>query len=110
MMAIASTFSDNLKTLPPVTHLSGLLLLDDSGAITATLENKPGSAGSVAVYHALAQRFGAITVEAAHEGLALYAEHTADARSHPGKHPNIDRLLQLVERGGRLNVKLLPAA
>lgn len=102
-------FADNLKTLPGVAHLTGLQLLDDSGTAVATLENKPGSAGSVAVYHALAQRFGAITVEAAHEGLSLYAEHTADARSHPGKHPNIDRLLQLVERGGRLAVKLLPA-
>jgi hypothetical protein len=103
-------FADNLKNLPPVSHLAGLQLLDDQGTTVATLDNKPGSAGSVAVYHALAQRFGAITVEAAHEGLSLYAEHTADARSHPGKHPNIDRLLQLVERGGRLTVKLLPAA
>jgi hypothetical protein len=101
-------FADNLKNLPPVNHLSSLQLLDDSGAVTATLDNKPGSAGSVAVYHALAQRFGAITVAAAHEGLTLYAEHTADARAHPGKHPNIDRLLQLVERGGRFSVKLLP--
>lgn len=102
-------FADNLKNLPPVAHLAGLQLIDDSGAVHATLDNKPGSAGSVAVYHALAQRFGAITVEAAHEGLSLYAEHTADARVHPGKHPNIDRLLQLVERGGRFSVKLLPA-
>lgn len=102
-------FADILKALPSVTHLAGLQLLDEHGAPAATLENKPGSAGSVAVYHALQQRYGAITVEAAHEGLVLYAEHTADARAHPGKHPNIDRLLQLVERGGRLTVQLLPA-
>lgn len=103
-------FADNLKTLPPVNHLAGLQLLDDQGTTIATLENKPGSAGSVAVYHALAQRFGAITVEAAHEGLTLYAEHTADARAHPGKHPNIDRLLGLVERGESLRIKHLFAA
>ncbi|MET0335252.1 MAG: DUF2322 family protein [Rhizobacter sp.] len=102
-------FADNLKTLPAIGHLAGLQLVDDAGAPAATLDNKPGSAGSVAVYHALSQRYGAITVEAAHEGLALYAEHTADARAHPGKHPNIDRLLALVERGGRFEVKLLPA-
>jgi hypothetical protein len=102
-------FADNLKTLPAVAHLAGLQLVDEQGSPLATLDNKPGSAGSVAVYHALVQRHGAITVEAAHEGLALYAEHTADARAHPGKHPNIDRLLQLVERGGRLTVTLLPA-
>jgi hypothetical protein len=29
--------------------------------------------------------------------LQLYAEHTADARLHPGKHPNIDRLLAIAE-------------
>jgi hypothetical protein len=103
-------FADNLKQLPPITHLAGLQLINERGDTAATLENKPGQAGSVAVYAALAQRFGAITVQAAHEGLALYAEHTADARAHPGKHPNIDRLVALVETGGRYNVKLLPAA
>ena len=103
-------FADTLQQLPPTTHLAGLQLLDERGATVATLENKPGQTGSVAVYAALAQRFGAITVQAAHEGLAMYAEHTADARAHPGKHPNIDRLLALVEVGGRYAVKLLPAA
>jgi hypothetical protein len=102
-------FTDTLKQLPPTTHLAGLQLLDELGATVATLENKPGQAGSVAVYAALAQRFGSITVEAAHQGLALYGEHTADARAHPGKHPNIDRLIALVEAGGRYAVRLLPA-
>ena len=104
------TFADTLQQLPPTTHLAGLQLIDEHGATAATLENKPGQAGSVAVYAALAQRFGAITVQAAHEGLAMYAEHTADARAHPGKHPNIDRLLALIEAGGRYAVKLVPAA
>ena len=103
-------FADTLKQLAPVTHLAGLQLRDEHGAVVATLENKPGQAGSVAVYAALTQRFGAITVQAAHEGLAMYAEHTEDARAHPGKHPNIDRLLALVEAGGRYTVTLLPAA
>jgi hypothetical protein len=103
-------FADTLKLPAPVTHLAGLQLRDEHGAVVATLENKPGQAGSVAVYAALTQRFGAITVQAAHEGLAMYAEHTADARAHPGKHPNIDRLLALVEAGGRYTVTLLPAA
>ncbi|HET7794870.1 MAG TPA: DUF2322 family protein [Rhizobacter sp.] len=102
-------FADNLKQLPPITHLAGLELLDQQGAVVATLHNKPGQAGSVAVYAALAQRFGAITVQAAQEGLALYAEHTADARANPGKHPNIDRLIALIEVGGRYTVRLLPA-
>jgi hypothetical protein len=103
------TFADTLKQLPPITHLAGLELLDEQGATVASLANKPGQAGSVAVYAALAERFGAITVQAAHEGLVMYAEHTADARAHPGKHPNIDRLIALIEVGGRYTVELRPA-
>ena len=100
-------FADNLKQLPPITHLAGLQLFDTRGQIVATLENKPGQAGSVAVYHALTQRFGASNSDAAREGLALYAEHTDDARSHPGKHPNIDRLIALEQQGGQFGVAFI---
>jgi len=86
------TFAEQLALLPPIAHLAAVELLDAAGTVVATLANRPGTAGSAAVYHALAARHGAITPEAAREGLALYAEHTADARAFPGKHPNIDRL------------------
>jgi len=87
-------FADRLKTLPTVNHLVGLQLLDAQGQGVATIENKPGQTGSLAVYHALAQQHGGvISPAAAALGLDWYAEHTADARTHPGKHPNIDRLL-----------------
>jgi hypothetical protein len=87
-------FSDRLKQLPAVHHLAALQLLDANGSLVATIENKPGQAGSLAVYHALAQQHGgAITPAAAAIGLDWYAEHTDDARQHPGKHPNIDRLI-----------------
>lgn len=102
-------FADNLKQLPPITHLAGLQLFDANGQLVATLENKPGQAGSVAVYHALTQRFGSIHAEAAREGLVLYAEHTDDARAHPGKHPNIDRLLAVERDGGQFGVAFLSA-
>lgn len=103
-------FADNLRQLPPVTHLRGIELFDSQGRHVATLENKPGQAGSVAVYAALAGQFPSIHAEAARQGLALYAEHTADARLHPGKHPNIDRLIDVAEgEGGPYSVKLLPS-
>lgn len=87
-------FAERLKTLPSVAHLASLDLLDTSGAAVATLYNQPGQAGSLAVYHALAQQHGGvITPAAAVLGLQWYAEHTADAAAHPGKHPNIDRLV-----------------
>lgn len=104
-------FADTLKTLPSVAHLAGLQLLNEDGSLAATLENKPGQAGSLAVYAALAQQHGGhIDAAAATAGLVLYAEHTADARAHPGKHPNIDRLLALVGSPRRYGVTLLPAA
>lgn len=98
-------FADTLKTLPGVAHLAALQLLAADDALVATVENKPGQAGSLAVYNHLAQVYGAITPEAARKGLEIYAEHTEDARQNPGKHPNIDRLFGLIERGETLRVK-----
>lgn len=92
-------FADNLKQLPSVSHLAALLLLDVAGNVVATIENKPGKVGSLTIYAALAVKHGGISVVAAHEGLAMFAEHTADARAHPGSHPNIDRLLTVIASG-----------
>ncbi|CAI06895.1 conserved hypothetical protein [Aromatoleum aromaticum EbN1] len=98
-------FADNLKQLPKISHLAALNLIDVDDSIVATIENKAGQAGSLAVYNHLAQLYGAIGVEAARKGLELYAEHSEDARANPGKHPNIDRLIGLIERGETLRVK-----
>ena len=98
-------FAENLKALPRVSHLAAIQLVDAQGEVAATIENKPGQAGSLAVYNHLGQIYGAITVEAAKKGLELYAEHATDAQAHPGKHPNIDRLVTLVTEGGMLRVK-----
>ena len=99
------SFSDNLKQMPPVSHLAGLQLLDATGSVVHTIEHQAGQIGSLSLYNYLAQIHGAITPDAARKGLDLYAEHTADARAHPGKHPNIDRLLTLIEAGETLRVK-----
>ena len=98
-------FSENLKKLPGISHLAAINLLDADGEPVAVIENKAGSQGSLAVYNHLAQTYGAITPEAAKKGLELYAEHTEDARAHPGKHPNIDRLLALIAENRTLRVK-----
>lgn len=104
-------FAERLKTLPAVNHLAALQLLDASGQTVATIENKPGQAGSLAVYHALAQQHGgAITPAAAALGLDWYAEHTADARANPGKHPNIDRLVDWAAGTASHPVRPVPAA
>lgn len=98
------SFADNLKQLPKVSHLAALQLLDGD-VVVATIENKPGQTGSLAVYNHLAQLYGAINAEAARKGIELYAEHVAEARTSPGKHANIDRLLHLLEAPQTLRVK-----
>lgn len=100
-----SQFADNLKKLPGISHLAAINLLDAEGNVVAVIENKAGSQGSLAVYNHLAQTNGAITPDAARKGLEIYAEHTEDARQHPGKHPNIDRLIVVAEEKKTLRVK-----
>ena len=103
-----TTFAELLATLPGVDHVQAIELTSDAGGTPIRIENKPGQAGSLRLYHALFQRFGVIDRAAAEEGLQLYAEHTADARAHPGKHPNIDRLFIIINGGERYNVTLIP--
>lgn len=91
-------FKEYLETLPEVGHLQALEL-SLAGSVVARIENKPGQAGSLRVYHAVIQANGGLTALAAEKALELYAEHTEDARAHPGKHPNIDRLFDLLEHG-----------
>ena len=103
---MTANFAEILNTLPSADHIHALELIDASGHTVARLENKPGSAGSVRVYAALAAEFGVINAQAAERGLALFAEHTAAARAHPGSHPNIDRLLALIATTHHYAVKV----
>lgn len=100
------SFSENLKKIPPVTHIEKLELLQSDGSVEATIENKPGQAGSLAVYHYLASKYGIIHADAAREGLELFAEHADDARNRPGRHPNIDRLLRIHAESLRFIVRV----
>ncbi len=100
-----SQFAANLKKLPGTSHLAAINLLDREGNLVAAIENASGSQGSLAIYNHLGQTYGAITPEAARKGLELYAEHAEEARQHPGKHPNIDRLIGLLAEGKMLRIK-----
>ncbi len=99
-------FAENLRSLPSVAGIEKLDLFGADGARLASIENKPGQAGSLAVYHHLQAGHGAIHAASAEEGLLLYAEHTADARTHPGKHPNIDRLFEVIAGNLTLHAKI----
>ncbi len=103
-------FATRLTTLPPVSHLAALHLLDAQGRTVATIQNQPGQAGSLAVYHALALSHGGlVTPAAAALGLQWYGEHLADALAHPGKHPNIDRLKAWAAGAESYRVQPVPA-
>ncbi len=102
-------FSDVLLTLDDASHIERIELYNKDGSKEGVIENKPGSQGSLKVYAHLARMYGEISLDAAVEGLSLYAEHTPDAENCPGKHPNIDRLLNILENEQPLAVKIIDA-
>lgn len=100
-------FSDVLLSLDDASHVARIELYRKDGSPAGVIENKPGSQGSVKVYNHLARMYGEISLDAAVEGLSLYSEHTEDAENCPGKHPNIDRLLNILEDEQPLTVKII---
>ena len=102
------SFTENLASLPPAGHLAALELFEH-GEPAGRIENRPGQAGSLRIYHAVAVN-GRIDAEAARRALGLYGEHLADAEANPGRHPNIDRLLALIGRNSVLVIRPVPAA
>jgi hypothetical protein len=100
-------FKDNLAQLPAIDGIARIDLVGANGDVVASIENQPGKQGSLAVYHYLKQAFGALDAKAAEHGLAVFAEHTADARNRPGAHPNVDRLLAIVAGGDALRIDVV---
>ncbi|MBA4011105.1 MAG: DUF2322 domain-containing protein [Phenylobacterium sp.] len=109
MIQPGATFKDNLQQLPPVDGVQRIDLLDGTGSVVASIENQPGKQGSLAVYQYLKQAFGSLDASAADHGLAVFAEHTADARNRPGAHPNVDRLLEIAAGGAPLRIEVVAA-
>lgn len=110
MIQPGPTFAENLRRLPPIEGVQRIDLVDNKGAVVATIENQPGKQGSLAVYHSLKQLFGTLDAKAAEHGLLLFAEHTSDAHTRPGAHPNVDRLLAIAAGGAPLHIEVIPAA
>ena len=100
-------FSDVLLTLDSADGVQRIELYAPNGSLVGQIENKPGSQGSVKVYYHLFKMYGEISLDAAVEGLSLYAEHTEDAENCPGKHPNVDRLINVLENEEPLTVKVI---
>jgi hypothetical protein len=106
-IAPGTTFKDNLLQLPPIEGVQRIDLVEGGGAVVATIENQPGKQGSLAVYHYLQQAFGVLDAKAAEHGLAVFGEHTADARNRPGAHPNVDLLLGIAAGNPPLIIEIV---
>lgn len=109
MIQPGAVFKENLQLLPSIQGVQRIDLIDDSGSVVASIENMPGKQGSLAIYHYLKQVFGKLDARAAEHGLAIFAEATDDARSRPGAHPNIDRLLAIAAGDAPLRIEVIPA-
>lgn len=104
MIQPTASFKENLDLLPSIAQVARIDLTNDTGEIVASIENKPGKQGSLAVYQYLHQTFGGLDAKAATHGLAVFAEHTADAKARPGAHPNIDLLLDVLGGAAALGI------
>lgn len=107
MIEPGASFKDNLGKLPSIDGLERIDLVDAAGTVIACIENQPGKQGSLAVYQYLNAKFGTLGREAAEHGLAVFAEHTADARNRPGAHPNIDRLFAIAAGAPSLEIRIV---
>jgi hypothetical protein len=110
MIQPSSVFKDNLAQMPAIDGIERIDLVDGKGEVIASIENKPGKQGSLAVYHYLQQTFGTLDAKAAEHGLAVFGEHTADARNRPGAHPNVDRLIEIADGGEALRIDVIQAS
>lgn len=110
MIQPSPVFKDNLAQLPAIDGIARIDLVDTGGTVVASIENVQGKQGSLAVYHYLQQVFGKLDAQAAEHGLAVFAEHTADARNRPGAHPNVDRLLAVASGGEALRIEVIARA
>ncbi len=101
------SFADNLAQMPDVSHISAILITTADGNAIDRIDNQPGKQGSLKLYNALHEEFGQLNAAAAKKGLQLFAEHVADARENPGKHPNIDRLFAVAESEAALGLEIV---
>lgn len=107
VLQLTEQFKDNLAQLPAVDGLQRIDILSEEGGLITTIPNMDGKRGSLAVYQYLYLQYGKLDAEAAKQGLAIFAEHVADARANPGAHPNVDLLLSVSEGAEPLGIALI---
>ena len=104
---MSQLFKEVLNALPDIDHVIKIKIYDVDGNFVDDIENLRGSQGSLKVYFYLYKNFKEINLEAARKGLELFSEHTAEAKKHPGNHPNIDRLINIVQTNKTLRIEII---
>ena len=104
---MSQLFKDVLNTLPDIDHVIKIKLYDTNGNFVDDIENLQGTQGSLKVYFYLYKNFKELNLEAAQKGLSLFSEHTIEARKKPGIHPNIDRLIDIVQTNNILRIEII---
>ena len=100
-------FKDTLATFENIDNIKEIKLFNAHGYESGNILNKPGTEGSIKLYHHLFLVFGELNTIAATEGLDLYCEHVDEAKNNPGKHPNIDRLLDIIKTKESLRIEII---
>ena len=100
-------FKSSLAIFSNVSHIKEIKLFNAHGDESGHILNMPGTQGSIKLYNHLFLVFGELNTNAAIEGLDLYCEHVEDAKNNPGKHPNIDRLLDIIKTKKTLRMQII---
>ncbi len=95
------------SNLPDISHIDRLELFDEDYTPVAAIENRDGQRLSLQIYYHALLAFGGIGPKAANSALLRYGDHAEDARKNPGKHPNIDRLFEIIANDGHLSVHVV---
>ena len=102
----STKFQENLEQFPPVNHIERIDIYQGDH-LQDSIHNADGQRGSLALYYYLFKSMGELDIYAARRGLELFGEHTADARAHPGNHPNIDRLILIEATRKPMEMKVI---
>lgn len=104
-------FQDNIARLPPIDHIERIELIAHDGRVVTVILNKPGQRGAMAICQYLLPRFGQLDAQAAAHGVLFFGqEYIADARIHPGAHPNIDLFLGIAAGNAPLHINVITKA
>lgn len=97
-MSKKNNFSTDYYYLPSTDHIKRLTLKNAHSGETTILENKPGKHASVKILFNIANTNNLrISSREAQNGLLLFGDYVIEEKQHPGAHPNIRLLMDIIE-------------